>query len=100
MLRQEMGWHDDERNSTGALTTRLANDAGEVQGVSGLNVVLEVWCTFFTIMHIYFKEIFSHMLQWLVGITVCAHEQTCLNVPHSDKCALFTHINHDKLENV
>ena len=33
MLRQEMGWHDDERNSTGALTTRLASDAGEVQGV-------------------------------------------------------------------
>ena len=43
MLRQEMGWHDDERNSTGALTTRLANDAGEVQGVSLLNIVLEVW---------------------------------------------------------
>ena len=37
-----MGWHDDERNSTGALTTRLANDAGEVQGVSGLNVVLAI----------------------------------------------------------
>ena len=34
MLRQEMGWYDDERNSTGVLTTRLANDAGEVQGVS------------------------------------------------------------------
>ena len=46
MLRQEMGWHDDEKNSTGALTTRLANDAGEVQGVSQLNVVLEVWRTF------------------------------------------------------
>ena len=34
MLRQEMGWFDEERNSTGALTTRLANDAGQVQGVS------------------------------------------------------------------
>jgi len=34
MLRQEMGWHDEERNATGALTTRLANDAGQVQGVS------------------------------------------------------------------
>ena len=33
MMRQEMGWHDDERNSTGALTTRLSSDAGEVQGV-------------------------------------------------------------------
>ena len=34
MLRQEMGWFDEEMNSTGALTTRLANDAGQVQGVS------------------------------------------------------------------
>ena len=34
MLRQEIGWYDEERNSTGALTTRLANDAGQVQGVS------------------------------------------------------------------
>ena len=55
MLRQEMGWHDDERNSTGTLTTRLANDAGEVQGVSPLNVVLEVCLTFFTSMLIYLR---------------------------------------------
>ncbi len=34
MLRQEIGWHDDERNSTGVLTTRLAGDASQVQGVS------------------------------------------------------------------
>ena len=33
MLRQEIGWHDDERNGTGVLTTRLANDASQVQGV-------------------------------------------------------------------
>ena len=37
MLRQEIGWHDDEKNSTGVLTTRLANDAGEVEGVSLLS---------------------------------------------------------------
>lgn len=34
MLRQEIGWYDDEKNSTGALTTRLAGDAAQVQGVS------------------------------------------------------------------
>ena len=33
MLRQEIGWFDDRRNSTGALTTRLAVDASEVKGV-------------------------------------------------------------------
>ena len=34
MLRQEIGWYDDEKNSTGALTTRLSGDAAQVQGVS------------------------------------------------------------------
>uniref|UniRef100_A0A668ALR7 ATP-binding cassette, sub-family B (MDR/TAP), member 11a n=1 Tax=Myripristis murdjan TaxID=586833 RepID=A0A668ALR7_9TELE len=33
MLRQEIGWFDDPRNSPGALTTRLATDASMVQGV-------------------------------------------------------------------
>lgn len=34
MLRQEIGWFDDPRNSPGGLTTRLATDASMVQGVS------------------------------------------------------------------
>lgn len=34
MLCQEIGWFDDHRNSPGALTTRLATDASQVQGVS------------------------------------------------------------------
>lgn len=33
MLGQEIGWFDDHRNSPGALTTRLATDASQVQGV-------------------------------------------------------------------
>ncbi|RXM28403.1 Multidrug resistance protein 1 [Acipenser ruthenus] len=33
MLRQDLGWFDDPKNSTGALTTRLATDAAQVQGV-------------------------------------------------------------------
>ncbi len=33
MLKQEIGWFDDPRNSPGALTTRLATDASMVQGV-------------------------------------------------------------------
>uniref|UniRef100_A0A8K9Y170 Bile salt export pump n=1 Tax=Oncorhynchus mykiss TaxID=8022 RepID=A0A8K9Y170_ONCMY len=35
MLGQEVGWFDDHRNSPGALTTRLATDASQVQGISG-----------------------------------------------------------------
>ncbi|XP_061657910.1 bile salt export pump-like isoform X2 [Syngnathoides biaculeatus] len=35
MLGQEIGWFDDHKNSPGALTTRLATDASQVQGISG-----------------------------------------------------------------
>lgn len=33
MLGQDIGWFDDRKNSPGALTTRLATDASQVQGV-------------------------------------------------------------------
>lgn len=36
MLRQEMGWFDDQKNSVGALCARLAGDASSVQGVCKL----------------------------------------------------------------
>ncbi|XP_041097943.1 ATP-dependent translocase ABCB1-like [Polyodon spathula] len=35
MLRQDLAWFDDPKNSTGALTTRLATDAAQVQGATG-----------------------------------------------------------------
>ncbi|XP_010631188.1 ATP-dependent translocase ABCB1 isoform X4 [Fukomys damarensis] len=35
MLRQDVGWFDDPNNTTGALTTRLANDAAQVKGAIG-----------------------------------------------------------------
>ncbi|CAG5865570.1 unnamed protein product [Menidia menidia] len=38
MLRQEIGWFDDPRNSSGALTTRLATDASMVQGATGSQI--------------------------------------------------------------
>ena len=34
MMRQEMGWFDEEEHSTGALTSTLADDTRNVQGVS------------------------------------------------------------------
>ncbi|XP_075443556.1 ATP-dependent translocase ABCB1 isoform X1 [Ascaphus truei] len=40
MLRQEIGWFDDSKNSTGALTTRLATDASQVHGVTGSRLAL------------------------------------------------------------
>ncbi|CAH2282580.1 ATP-binding cassette sub-family B member 5-like isoform X1 [Pelobates cultripes] len=35
MLRQEISWFDDKKNSTGALTTRLATDASQIQTATG-----------------------------------------------------------------
>ena len=45
ILKQEIGWFDDQRNSTGALVTRLSNDAAQVEGVSpSLHVCVNVLC--------------------------------------------------------
>ncbi|XP_048881500.1 ATP-binding cassette, sub-family B (MDR/TAP), member 4 [Brienomyrus brachyistius] len=38
MLRQEMGWFDEPKNSVGALTTRLATDAAQIQGATGVRM--------------------------------------------------------------
>lgn len=35
MLKQEMGWFDDDHNSVGALSARLTGDAASVQGAIG-----------------------------------------------------------------
>uniref|UniRef100_A0A663E1E6 ATP binding cassette subfamily B member 1 n=1 Tax=Aquila chrysaetos chrysaetos TaxID=223781 RepID=A0A663E1E6_AQUCH len=40
MLRQDMCWFDNSKNSTGALTTRLANDASQVKGATGVRLAL------------------------------------------------------------
>ncbi|NXX42987.1 MDR1 protein, partial [Tricholaema leucomelas] len=40
MLRQDMSWFDNTQNSTGALTTRLANDASQVKGATGVRLAL------------------------------------------------------------
>lgn len=36
ILRQEGAWFDMDRNSSGILATRLAQDASQIQGVSYL----------------------------------------------------------------
>ena len=40
MLRQEMGWHDEERNSTEVLNSRLSLDARRVQIVCYTYIIL------------------------------------------------------------
>ncbi|XP_056142526.1 ATP-binding cassette, sub-family B (MDR/TAP), member 4 [Lampris incognitus] len=38
MMRQDLSWFDDPKNSVGALTTRLATDAAQVQGATGVRM--------------------------------------------------------------
>ncbi|XP_051576241.1 ATP-dependent translocase ABCB1-like isoform X2 [Myxocyprinus asiaticus] len=38
MMRQDLSWYDDTKNSVGALTTRLAADTAQVQGATGLRM--------------------------------------------------------------
>ncbi|XP_064862535.1 ATP-dependent translocase ABCB1-like [Oncorhynchus nerka] len=38
MMKQELGWYDSHKNSVGALTTRLATDAAQVQGATGVRL--------------------------------------------------------------
>lgn len=38
MLQQEIGWFDDQKNNVGVLLTRLATDASQVKGATGLQI--------------------------------------------------------------
>uniref|UniRef100_A0A3Q3W6X8 Uncharacterized protein n=1 Tax=Mola mola TaxID=94237 RepID=A0A3Q3W6X8_MOLML len=38
MMRQDLGWYDNPKNTVGALTTRLAADAAQVQGATGVRM--------------------------------------------------------------
>ncbi|XP_053465061.1 ATP-dependent translocase ABCB1 isoform X1 [Nycticebus coucang] len=40
MLRQDVSWFDNPKNTTGALTTRLANDAAQVKGAIGSRLAI------------------------------------------------------------
>lgn len=63
MLRQDIGWFDDLKNSPGALTTRLATDASMVQGVStlfpSLDFLQKFWLllAFFLFQNTYFDQV-------------------------------------------
>jgi ABC-type multidrug transport system fused ATPase/permease subunit len=68
MLRQEIGWHDDKKNSTGALTTRLANDASQVQGATGtrLGTLIE------TAFGLSFALLIALVYSWILTFVILA----------------------------
>lgn len=66
MLRQEIGWFDEERNSTGSLTTRLADDASKVQGATGtrLGTLLE------TMVSMLAAVIIAFVYSWVLTLVI------------------------------
>lgn len=38
IIRQDVGWFDEEENSTGALTARLATEATLIKNITGQNL--------------------------------------------------------------
>ena len=66
MMRQEIGWFDEERNSTGALTTRLADDASKVQGATGtrLGTLLE------TMVSMFVAVVIAFVYSWVLTLVI------------------------------
>ena len=82
MLRQEVSWFDDERNSTGALTTRLASDAGQVQGVRTVSTNIQYnGCTNTTVIQ--YNDVkrvpeSTTLLSVYIGIVYIHNNNTCV----------------------
>ena len=66
MLRQEMGWFDDKFNSTGALTTRLASDAAQVQGATGSRLGVLIQVTFSLLLSLAIAFAYSWSLTLII----------------------------------
>ena len=66
MLRQEIGWFDEECNSSGALTTRLADDASKVQGITGARLGLLIETCVGLLMSIIVAFVYSWVLTFFI----------------------------------
>jgi ABC-type multidrug transport system fused ATPase/permease subunit len=71
MLRQEVGWFDDEKNSVGILCARLSGDAASVQGVS------EWFKTFYTVKLILITTLLC--CAHIISIFLCGSSNICMN---------------------
>lgn len=56
MVRQEVGWFDEERNSVGALCSKLSGDASAIQGVSEPIFFCSLPCHFLVMEIHYFRS--------------------------------------------
>ena len=70
MLRQEIGWFDEERNSSGALITRLADDASKVQGATGARLGLLIETSAGMLFSIIIAFVYSWVLTFLIAAVI------------------------------
>uniref|UniRef100_A0A672J3J9 ATP-binding cassette, sub-family B (MDR/TAP), member 11a n=1 Tax=Salarias fasciatus TaxID=181472 RepID=A0A672J3J9_SALFA len=68
MLRQEIGWFDDPKNSPGVLTTRLATDASVVQKAAGSQIGAIVDCLTNVVASIIIAFYFSWKLAFVIMV--------------------------------
>ncbi|KAL0985500.1 hypothetical protein UPYG_G00157680 [Umbra pygmaea] len=66
MMRQEIGWFDDNNNAVGVLTTRLATDASLVKGAAGSRLGLLTNCVCALTIAIVVAFIFCWQLTLLI----------------------------------
>ncbi|XP_007494388.2 bile salt export pump isoform X1 [Monodelphis domestica] len=66
MLGQDIGWFDDIKNSPGALTTRLATDASQVQGATGTQIGMIVS----SLSNIGVALIISFIFSWKLSLVI------------------------------
>nr|XP_006812790.1 PREDICTED: multidrug resistance protein 1-like [Saccoglossus kowalevskii] len=59
ILRQDIGWFDDPRHNTGALTTRLATDASNIKNATGVRIG--------TILQAFFSMVAAMVIAFIYG---------------------------------
>ena len=73
-LRQEIGWFDDSRRSTGVLSTKLANDVARIEGITGsrLGMMVQLLATIVSGLVIAFTATWQLALVILATIPIMA----------------------------
>ncbi|XP_067417766.1 ATP-binding cassette sub-family B member 5 [Emydura macquarii macquarii] len=94
MLRQDISWFDDKKNSTGALTTRLATDAAQIQTATGsrLGVIAQ------NISSMGLSAIISFIYGWEMTLLILVMAPVLAVTGMLETSALIGFANQDKKE--
>uniref|UniRef100_A0A3Q3MZQ3 ATP-binding cassette, sub-family B (MDR/TAP), member 11a n=1 Tax=Mastacembelus armatus TaxID=205130 RepID=A0A3Q3MZQ3_9TELE len=97
MLRQEIGWFNDPRNSIGVLTTRLASDASAVRGATGcqigmiVNSLTNIGASFGIALYFSWKlSLVTVCFLLLIGLSGMFQARMLTGFAHEDKKAMET----------